>query len=259
MARIFITGSSEGLGMMTGRLLVEQGHEVVLHARSAARAADAKVALPAADAVVEGDVATLASMRHVAEQANALRPFDAVIHNVGIGYREPKRIATADGLPHVFAINVLAPYVLTGLMRRPTRLVYLSSGMHHHVSAQFDDLLWEQRRWNGSTAYAESKLYDTMLAFAIAGIWEDVVSTALEPGWVPTRMGGSGAPDDMDKAHRTQAWLAAGDDPLALTTGKYFYHQKTMAPNPQARDRGLQATLLERCAELSGVRLGDQL
>jgi NAD(P)-dependent dehydrogenase (short-subunit alcohol dehydrogenase family) len=257
MARIFITGSSEGLGLMTGQLLVEQGHEVVLHARNAARAADAKAALPAADAVVEGDVVTLAGMRQVAEQANALRPFDAVIHNVGIGYREPKRITTADGLPHVFAINVLAPYVLTALMYRPKRLVYLSSGMHHHVSAHFEDLLWERRRWNGSTAYAESKLYDTMLAFAIADTWKDVISTALEPGWVPTRMGGTGAPDDMDKAHRTQAWLATSDDPLAGTTGKYFYHQKTKAANSQAGDQALQATLLNRCAELSGVRLGD--
>jgi len=206
MSRIFITGSSEGLGLMAGQLLVAQGHKVVLHARNATRAADARAALPDAG-IVEGDVATLAGMRAVAEQANALPPFDAVIHNVGIGYREPRRIETADGLPHVFAINVLAPYVLTALMRRPRRLVYLSSGMHHHVQARLDDLLWQQRRWDGSTAYAETKLYDTMLAFAIAHRWPDVIATALEPGWVPTRMGGASAPDDMDLAHRTQAGL----------------------------------------------------
>lgn len=123
MARIFIMGSSEGPGLLAGQLRVAQGHEVVFHARSAARAADARAALPAADAVVDGNVATLAGMRQVAAQANALRPFDAVVATVGIGYREPKRIATADGLPHVCAINVPAPSVLTALMRRRKRLV----------------------------------------------------------------------------------------------------------------------------------------
>src|SRR5438067_508110 len=119
MSRIFITGSSEGLGLMAGQLLVEQGHQVVLHARSAARAADARRELPQADAIVEGDVASIAGARQVANGANELGRFDAVIHNVGVGYREPRRIVTADGVPHVFAINVMAPYVLTALMKRP--------------------------------------------------------------------------------------------------------------------------------------------
>lgn len=255
MSRIFITGSSEGLGLLAGQLLVEQGHKVVLHARNAARVADARAALPEAAAIVEGDVADLAGMVAVAEQANALPPFDAVIHNVGIGYREPRRVATRDGLPHVFAINVLAPYVITALMRRPRRLVYLSSGMHHHVRAKLDDVLWEERRWDGSTAYAESKLYDAMLAFAVARRWPGVVSTALEPGWVPTRMGGLSAPDDLDKAHRTQAWLAASDDPAAMGSGRYFHYRRERAPNPQSQDADLQAQLLSRCAALSGISM----
>ena len=257
MSCVFITGSSEGLGLMAGRLLTEQGHDVVLHARNAKRAADARAALPQAIAVVVGDVATRAGMAAVAEQANAVSPFDAVIHNVGIGYREPRRIETNDGLPHVFAINVLAPYVLTALIRRPRRLIYLSSGMHHQARARMDDLLWAQRRWDGSTAYAESKLYDVMLAFAVARRWPDVVSTALEPGWVPTRMGGAGAPDDMDKAHLTQAWLAASDDPAVMASGHYFHYRRERAPNPQSQDAILQAELLSRCAELSGVALPD--
>jgi NAD(P)-dependent dehydrogenase (short-subunit alcohol dehydrogenase family) len=257
MSRIFITGSSEGLGLMAGQRLVEQGHRVVLHARNGNRAEDARAGLPNVEAVVEGDVSTLTGIRRVAEQANRLGQFDAVIHNVGVGYRETRRIETGDGLPHVFAINVMAPYVLTALTKRPRRLIYLSSGMHHSASANFDDLLWTKRRWEGSTAYAESKLYDAMLAFAVARRWPDVLSNSLEPGWVPTKMGGAGAPDDMEQAHRTQAWLAASDDPGTQVTGEYFYHLRKRAPNPETNDEALQHQLLERCRNLSGIPLAD--
>ena len=255
MARIFITGSSEGLGLMAGQLLVEQGHRVVLHARNAARAADARRALPKADAIVEGDVATLAAMRSVAEQANRLGRFDAVIHNVAVGYRERQRAETEDGLPLLVAVNVIAPYVLTALIERPARLVFLSSGMHQHASANLDDLRWQTRRWEGSQAYAESKLHDAMLAFAIARRWPAVKSNAVEPGWVATRMGGPSAPDDLDQGHRTQAWLAASDDAGAQASGEYFFHLRRRATNPQAREVALQERLLELCATYSGVAL----
>ncbi|MDO9712689.1 SDR family NAD(P)-dependent oxidoreductase [Paracraurococcus lichenis] len=255
MARILITGSSDGLGLMAGQLLAGQGHHVVLHARNPGRAAVARAALPTAEAVVEGDVTTIAGARDVAEQANRLGRFDAVIHNVGIGYREPRRVETVDGLPHVFAVNVMAPYVLTASIERPDRLVYLSSGMHHGAVAQLDDCLWQRRRWDGATAYAESKLYDAMLAFAMARRWSGVLSNALEPGWVPTRMGGPSAPDDMDHAHRTQAWLAASDDLEARVTGQYFYHRHRRDPNPAARDAAVQDRLLARCEALSGIAL----
>ncbi|WP_242127930.1 SDR family NAD(P)-dependent oxidoreductase [Sphingobium sp. Sx8-8] len=254
MSRIFISGSSMGLGLMAAQLLSEQGHAVVLHARDATRANDARRALPSAEAIVTGDLDTIAATKDVAAQVNALGRFDAVIHNAAVGYREARRI-TADGLPHVFAINTLSAYILTALIERPQRLVYLSSGMHHHADANLDDILWRGRRWNGSEAYAESKLHDAMLAFAIARRWPGAFSNALEPGWVPTKMGGPGAPDDMDQAHRTQVWLAAGDDPAADVTGGYFYHEKRMAPNPQALEPALQDRLLAICAELSGVPL----
>lgn len=256
MARIFISGSSTGLGLMAGELLAAQGHRVVLHARDGARAAQARAALPQAEAVVEGDLETVAGMRTVAARVNDLGQVDAVIHNAAVGYREDHRL-TADGLPHVFAVNTLAAYVLTALIDKPARLVYLSSGMHHHADANLDDILWRKRRWNGSNAYAESKLHDAMLAFAIARRWPGVQSNALEPGWVPTRMGGPGAPDDMDQAHRTQAWLAAGDGAASQVTGRYFYHLKPMAPNPQAQDAALQERLIAICAACSGIVLPD--
>jgi NAD(P)-dependent dehydrogenase (short-subunit alcohol dehydrogenase family) len=239
---------------MAGQLLTGQGHRVVLHARNDARAADAKKAMPKAEAVVVGDLGTIAATKDVAARVNALGAFDAIIHNAAVGYREGHRV-TSDSLPHVFAINTLAPYTLTALIERPKRLVYLSSGMHDSADANLDDILWRKRRWDGSSAYAESKLYDVMLALAVARLWPNVLSNAVTPGWVATKMGGSGAPDDINQAHLTQAWLATSDDPAARTTGGYFYHLKRREPNPEARDVALQNRLIDICREISAVGL----
>jgi NAD(P)-dependent dehydrogenase (short-subunit alcohol dehydrogenase family) len=252
MARVFITGSSDGLGLMVGQVLADQGHKIVLHARNDARAADAKKALPKAEAVVVGDLASIAATKDLAAQVNALGSFDAIIHNAAVGYREEHR-TTSDGLPHVFAINTLAPYVLTALIERPKRFVYLSSGMHERANANLDDILWRKRRWDGSTAYAESKLHDVMLAFTVARLWPNVLSNAMTPGWVPTKMGGEGAPDDINQGHLTQAWLATSDDAEADTTGGYFYHLKRREPNPEAREHSVQDRLFDICREISGV------
>ncbi len=255
MARVFITGSSDGLGQMAAQLLIELGHGVVLHARSEQRGKEALLAVPGADSVVIGDLTSIAQTRGVAEQVNRLGRFDAVIHNAGIGYREPRRTATEDGLPQVFAVNTLAPYILTALIEKPKRLVYLSSGLHQSGDASLKDLTWEHRPWRGQQAYSDSKLHDVILAFALARRWPGVLSNALEPGWVPTKMGGPGAPDDMDAAHRTQVWLAVSQDPAAAVTGKYFFHMRQRTPNPAAHDAERQDALLEACRRLSGVDL----
>ena len=207
----------------------------------------------ARDALI-GDVSSQRECRIVAEHANRFGRFDAVIHNVAVGYREPP-VTTADGLPHVFAVNTLAPYMLTSLMERPQRLIYLSSGLHRQGDASLKDPLWMERNWEGLQAYADSKLHDTILAFAIARRWRDVLSNAVEPGWVATRMGGPNATDDLEAGPKTQVWLAVSDDAAALVTGKYFYHQKALSPAAVARDADVQERLLSLCASLSGIAL----
>lgn len=254
MSRVFITGSTDGLGLMAARLLVEQGHAVVLHARNDTRAADARAALPEAEAVAVGDLASIAATKSVAEQVNALGTFDAVIHNAGVGYRE-RRIETVDRLEHVFAINVLAPYILTVLITQPERLIYLSSGMHRGGNPDFKDLQWKHRPWNGAQAYSDSKLFDAVLSAAIARRWPDVFSNAVEPGWVPTKMGGPGAPGDMAQAPVTQLWLATSNEPAALVSGQYFYHQQLRETHPAVHDAKFQDQLLARCESLSGVSI----
>jgi NAD(P)-dependent dehydrogenase (short-subunit alcohol dehydrogenase family) len=255
MAKLFITGSSQGLGLMTGQLLAEQGHSVVLHARNPARAKEAQAKVPRAAGVVIGDISTLQAMHDVADQANAFGPFDAVIHNVGIGYREPRRIETVDGLSQLWAVNVLAPYVLTALMPKPRRLVYLSSGMHLGGNPSLDDIQWTKHRWDGSQAYSDTKLHDVLLTFAVARQWPDVFVNAVSPGWVKTRMGGPGANDDLDQAHLTQAWLAVSDDKDARISGGFFYHKQPGRLNPVTRDTSLQDRLLEYCEKVSGSAL----
>jgi NAD(P)-dependent dehydrogenase (short-subunit alcohol dehydrogenase family) len=207
VARILVTGSAEGLGQLAARRLVASGHDVVLHGRNRDRARHAMDAVPGGTAALAGDLASIQETRALAEQANAIGPFQAVIHNAGVFRPSEPRRETVDGLDDVFVINTLAPYLLTALIQGPQRLIYVTSGLHLGGDADLEDLPWRRKRWNGSQAYANSKLFDVVLAFAVARLWPHVLSNAVDPGWVPTRMGGPSAPGDLEQGAQTQVWL----------------------------------------------------
>lgn len=261
LKKIFITGSADGLGKLAAQALIAQGHRVVLHARDEKRCATAKAGAPGAVDAVSGDLSSIKETIALAEKVNALGHFDghfdAVIHNAGVGYQQAGRQATADDLPTVFAVNSLAPYILTCLIRKPKRLIYLSSGLHRSGDATLQDLTWKTRRWNGYTAYSDSKLHDTLLSFAVARRWPDVYANAMEPGWVPTKMGGPGAPDSLEEGYATQVWLAGSNEPAALVSGQYFYHRHPYKVHPSAHDTALQDRFIEACEKISGIRLSD--
>jgi len=254
MALVFITGSTDGLGRAAAQSLLDDGHDVVLHARSAERAASLAALASRCSGIVVGDLRSAKDVKGIADQVNAIGRMDAVIHNAGV-YTERSRGATPEGHAGVLAINTLAPYMLTALIARPRRLVYLSSGLHRSGEGSLSDLDWTKRRWDPARAYAESKLHVVALAFALAKRWPDVMSNAVDPGWARTKMGGPGAPVDLDTGQRTQTWLAVSDDPAALVSGRYWHHLKQQQPAGEAMDESFQDQLIAQLRELTGVAL----
>lgn len=253
--RILVTGSTAGIGRRTAETLITRGHEVVVHARNEDRLGDADGLVGDAAGAITGDLASLASTTQLADAAAALGPYDAVIHNAGIQDRGSERHVTGDGLERTFQVNVLAPYLITAALPRPQRLVFLTSGLQSRGEVHLDDLQFERRRWDGMEAYADSKLLDVVLAFAVARRWPDVVSNAVDPGWIQTRMGGERAPGSLDEGADTQIWLATSEEPAAMQTGRFLKQRRSEEPHPAASDPSVQDRLLDRCAELSGRRL----
>jgi len=254
VARIFITGSADGLGRAAAGVLIGEGHDVVLHARTRERAAALSALAADAAGVVIGDLSSAAQTRDLADQVNQIGRMDAVIHNAGV-FLEPSRSATADGHAKTLAVNTLAPYLLTALMDRPDRLIYLSSGLHHAATGSLRDIDWASRPWNAAQAYSESKLYVTALALALARVWPEVLSNAVDPGWVPTKMGGPSATGDLMLGYLTQTWLAVSNNAAATVSGGYWYHRQRQAPAPPALDPAFQDQLMDQLAALTGVTL----
>ena len=239
--RVLVTGSADGLGHASADALLAGGHQVVVHVRNEAQQDAVSDLVRRGALVVVADLAHLDQVHDLAGQVNALGRMDAVIHNAGVG--------SGTTVPMV---NVVAPYVLTAALARPSRLVYLSSGMHRGGSFSLRTVRWDQGR---TVSYSDSKLYATALAMAVARLWPEVTSNAVDPGWVPTRMGGPGAPDDLVEGHLTQVWLATSDDPAATSTGGYWHHLRREQAHRQASDVGLQDALLTSLAGHTGVRL----
>jgi NAD(P)-dependent dehydrogenase (short-subunit alcohol dehydrogenase family) len=254
MARIFITGSTDGLGLAAARSLLDGGHQVLFHARSAARAVEVQALGERSLGCVIGDLGHAADVRALAGQVNALGRLDAVIHNAGI-YTTPDRATTQDGHAKTLAVNTLAPFLLTALIERPGRLVYLSSSLHRGGEGSLQDLDWTGRPWDGGRAYAETKLQLAALAFALARRWPEVLSNAVDPGWVRTRMGGATAPVDIETGQRTQSWLAVSEEPAAKVTGAYWCDKRRETPAAEVADVEFQDRLVGMLEELTGVKL----
>jgi NAD(P)-dependent dehydrogenase (short-subunit alcohol dehydrogenase family) len=248
MARIFITGSSDGIGLEAAKLLVDRGHHVVLHARNADRAASTRAAIPQAKDVLIGDLSSIAETKKLAADANAAGPFDAIVHNAGIGYGSTSsREITSDKISAVFSVNTLAPYILTCLMDRPTtRLLFMSSDSHYGG----DDSL---KNCTQSHSYSNSKLHDVMLANAFSRRWSDLQVVSMHPGWVRTKMGGSGAPGGVDKSAQALASWSAGEGPLAkLRSGAFMTTRGEDSTHPGAGVVEKQEELMKICKEISG-------
>ncbi|WP_133917724.1 SDR family NAD(P)-dependent oxidoreductase [Streptomyces sp. NBC_00582] len=241
MSRILVTGSADGLGRAAADTLLSAGHDVVVHARNLQRAASLDVLVGRGAHLVVGDFAERDAVRHIAAELNEAEPLDAVIHNAGVWSG-----------PAVMPVNIVAPYLLTALLGRPRRLVYLSSGSHFSGHPSLAGVDW---RGKSAGSYADSKLFVTTLAAAVARLRPGVLSNAVDPGWVPTKMGGPSAPDDLELGHRTQEWLAVSDEPEALTTGGYWYHRRQRDPHRSVHDEAFQARLLETLAEETGTAL----
>lgn len=239
--RIFITGSADGLGRAAAEELLSAGHDVVVHARSKERAAALTDLTDRGADIVVGDFADRDAVRRIAAELNARDPLDSVIHNAGVARGKA-----------VLPVNVVAPYLLTLLLKKPRRHVFLSSNDHFAGRPSLRGVDWQ-----GSTtgSYADSKLFVTTFAAALARLRPDWLSNAVDPGWVPTKMGGAGAPDDLALGHETQAWLASSDDPEALTSGGYWYHGRRREPHLSVHDTGFQDALLSVLAKETGTAL----
>lgn len=240
MAKIFITGSTDGLGLLAAKELLKQGHEVFLHARNQVRKEELLKNNTEFKEVFVADFADVEQIIALANKVNQVGKFDAIIHNAGV--------YTASG-EAIFTVNVLAPYILSCLLEKPQRLIYVSSDMHLGGHTKLDTL----KNSLNNISYSDSKLLVLMLCKAFARAWPNVYTNALHPGWVPTKMGGKGAPDDLQKGYETQVWLTVSNEKEALVSGEYFFHKKLKRYHIDADNVMLQNKLIALCEEITGV------
>ncbi|MCE7039050.1 SDR family NAD(P)-dependent oxidoreductase [Dyadobacter sp. CY312] len=251
MARVFITGSADGLGLLTARELIALGHQVVLHARNEKRAEQALEKVPQAETALVADLSDMDQTIELASKVNGLGTLDVVIHNAGI-YQSSGQNAGKSNLPDLLVVNTLAPYILTCLIKRPRRLIYLASDMHLQGNSGLENLTIAGLK-TGSISYSDTKLHNVILSMAVARKWEGIYANAVDPGWVPTKMGGIGAPGNLEQGIQTQVWLATNEDSRAKVSGCYFYHKKQSDFQLAAKNNDVQDKFLALCEEITGV------
>jgi NAD(P)-dependent dehydrogenase (short-subunit alcohol dehydrogenase family) len=240
MARILVTGSTDGLGRGTADSLLRSGHDVVVHARNPDRAEAVADLVERGAELVVADLSDREAVIAAAQELDAGTPLDAVVHNAGV-------ISGRSLVP----VNVVAPYLFTALLHAPERHVYLSSGMHRGGRPRLDGVDWTGG--SETNSYSDTKLFVTALAAEVPLRRPGVLSNAVDPGWVATKMGGAGAPDDFELGHRTQETLVT--DPDATVTGGYWFHGEQQRPHPAVAHPRFRSELLDALAAATGVTL----
>jgi len=255
MSTICITGSTDGIGLAAARLLLGRGHRVLVHARSEQRGAPVVGALrsaaasPGDVALVTGDLASLDSVRDLAAQLRAHGPIDVLAHNAGVWVRGEMPRITEDGFETTFAVNVLAPHLLTALLGDVLtgRLLWLGSGMAGSGRPKPSALGGEREP---RQAYADSKAADVALALGWGRRLPQVAAAAVDPGWVRTKLASSGAPGDVEQGGDGLAFCC---DEADLSTAPYWKDRRPVPVPGRLRDAGLQDALLAGCDRLAGL------
>ena len=249
MAKILVTGSSDGIGLAAAKLLSEQGNQVWLHARNAQRGDDARSGCPKAAGVLIGDLTSKQGITDFAAEAKKNGPWESVIHNAGIG--ASKQGKTAEGLGTIFTVNSLAPYMLTCLMDKPKKLLYLSSGAHYSGSSDLSNF----EHVTKESGYSDSKLHDIWIANAVARRWKGVQSCSMDPGWIKTNMGGSNATGHVSTPAKAIADFVDGKLSIGDRTGVYLNQSKEEEPLAAASDEKKQDQLFALLEKVSGLKL----
>jgi NAD(P)-dependent dehydrogenase (short-subunit alcohol dehydrogenase family) len=249
MAVVCITGSSDGIGLATVRVLLGQRHRVLVHARSRERGGGLLEQLSGDALLVTGDLARLEEVRGLADQIAAAGPIDVLIHNAGVWVRGSTPRTTEQGLETTFAVNVLAPHLLTHLLRDVVsdRLLWLGSGMAGSGHPEPDTLgrLQDPRR-----AYADSKACDVALAQAWGRRLPGLTSAAVDPGWVKTKLASAGAPGDVSSSAAGLAFCSLEAD---LASAPYWKGRRPTPIPRHLRDEALQDAIAAACDRLAGI------
>ena len=249
MATICITGSTDGIGLAAARALLGQGHRVLVHARSEQRGRPVVEDLGGDVDLVTGDLGSLSSVRDLADQLRSHGRIDVLAHNAGVWVSDGTPRETEDGFETTFAVNVLAPHLLTALLSDVVtdRLLWLGSGM---VGSGRPDPAALGRETDPRQAYADSKACDVALAIGWGRRLPEVASAAIDPGWVRTKLATAGAPGQPEQGADTLVWCCTEAD---LSAAPYWKDRRPKSVPERVDDPDLQEALLRTCDDLAGL------